>query len=257
MEPSLDGCPKRRRKRLGRRHTSPPSAEQPPFIAPYPPSWFDRLSARLDRLRVSAYVVYTLFGLAIFGMLTLIQWHEGGYPPGEIRPFHVLFAASYPFMLALTHYLDRLAAGALDQFRPALLATPATSRDLQYRLTTLPARPTARLAAGLVLVNSLLMLFDHWILRPGSRVSIIDLGPQLFQIAPTPLSVSVVVAVLLVVWWATAVFLYHTIHQFRVISRIYTRHTRVRLLHLGPLYAFSRVTQQTTIGTIASSTSSA
>jgi hypothetical protein len=147
--------------------------------------------------------------------------------------------------------LDRLAAGAFDRFRPALSATPPVGRDLQYQLTTLPARPAARLAAGLVLVNSLLMLADHWILRPGSKVSVVDLGPQLFQMAPTPLSVSVIIAFLLGVWWTTAVFLYHTIHQLRVISRIYTRHTRIRLLHLGPLYAFSRVTQQTTIGIIS------
>ena len=234
-----------------RQRASSPSAEPSSFPTPYPPSGFDRLSARLDRLRISPYAVYLLFGIGLFVVFTLVQWGAGGYPPGEFQPFHVLFASWSPFMLALTHYLDRLAADAFDRFRPALAATPATSRDLQYRLTTLPARPTAFLASGLVLVNSFWMLFDHWVLRPGAKVSVVDLGPQLFQIAPTPLSLTVVVALLLGVWWTTAVFLYHTIHQLRVISRIYTRHTRIRLLHLGPLYAFSRVTQQTTIGIVS------
>jgi hypothetical protein len=238
-------------KRAGRKKPSAPAAVEPPFVPPYPASGFDRLSSRLERLRISAYLVYGLLGLILFLLLTLIQWREGGYPPGVVRPFHVLLAAWSPFMLALTHYLDRLATDAFDRFRPALAATPAAGRDLQYRLTTLPARPTAFLANGLVLVNSFWMLFDHWVLRPGIRVSVVDLGPQLFQVAPTPLSLTVVVALLLGVWWTTAVFLYHTIHQLRVISRIYTRHTHIRLLHLGPLYAFSRVTQQTTIGIVS------
>lgn len=254
-EPSPSGSPARpglevKPTRGARTRAATASAEPPAFTPPYPASWYDRLSSLLDRLRISPFVAYGLLGLILFVTLTLIQWREGGYPPGETRPFHVLFAAWPPFMLALTHYLDRLAAGAFDRFRPALSATPATSRDLQYRLTTLPARPAAALAGGLVLVNSLLMLFDHWILRPGSKASVFDLGPQLFQVAPTPLSVSLVIGLLLGVWWTTAVFLYHTIHQLRVISRIYTWHTRIRLLHLGPLYAFSRVTQQTTIGIV-------
>lgn len=243
---ALDAKP----KQAGRKRGSAPAARHPEFMAPYPPSWFDRLSSRLDRLHISPYAMYLLSGIGLFVVFTLVQWREGGYPAGEIRPFHVLFAAWSPFMLALTHYLDRLAAGAFERFHPALSATPATSGELQYRLTTLPAGPAALLSGGLVLANSLWMLVDHWILRPGSKVSVLDLGPQLFQIAPTPLSISLVVATLLGVWWTTALFLYHTVHQLRVISRIYTRHTRIRLLHLGPLYAFSRVTQQTTIGII-------
>jgi hypothetical protein len=202
----------------------------------------------LDRLPISVYIVYGLLGLLIFGILTLVQWREGGYPIGEIRPFHISFAAWLPFMLAMMHYLDRLAAYAFDKFRPALSAAPDESRTLLYRLTTLPAAPAARVAGGLLLVNTLLVLLDNWVFRPTVEESIFDLGPELLQIAPTPLSIAVVGALLLGVWWISGTFLYHTYHQLRVISRIYTRHTLIRLLHLGPLYTFSRVTQQTTIG---------
>ncbi|HSB88402.1 MAG TPA: hypothetical protein VLD63_00105 [Anaerolineales bacterium] len=222
-----------------------------PFVPPYPPSWFDRLRARLDRARVSPYVVYALVALVLFVLLTLVQWREGAYPVGEVRAFHILFAAWLPFMLALMHYLDHVADRAFEKFRPSLSATPDESLSLRYRLTTLPAAPAARLAGGLVLVNTLLVLVDKGFLRPAAGANVFDLGLQLLQIAPTPLSIAVVGALLLGVWWISGTFLYHTFHQLRVISRIYARHTLIRLLHLGPLYSFSRVTQQTTIGILA------
>jgi hypothetical protein len=41
---------------------------------------------------------------------------------------------------------------------------------------------------------------------------------------------------------------YHTIHQLRIVSRIYTRHTRINLFQPGPLYALSNLTAATAIG---------
>ena len=222
--------------------------EAAPFVPPYPPSWFDRLSARLDRLPVSPHILYLSFGIVLFVVFTLVQWREGGYPVWEIRPFHISFAAWLPFMLAMMHYLDRLAAHAFESFRPALSAASDESRTLLYRLTTLPAATAARVAGGLVVVNTLLVLVDDRVFRPAGEGSVFDFGPQLLQIAATPLSLAVVGVLLLGVWWISGTFLYHTFHQLRVISRIYTRHTLIRLLHLGPLYTFSRVTQRTTIG---------
>jgi len=227
---------------------SSPRAPVPAFVPPYPPSWFDRLSARLDRLPVSPYILYLILGIILFVVFTLVQWREGGYPVWEIRPFHISFAAWLPFMLALMHYLDHLAARAFESFRPALSASPDECRTLPYRLTTLPAATAARVAGGLVVGNTLLVLVDDWAFRPAGEGSLFDIGPQLLQISATPLSLALVGVLLLGVWWISGTFLYHTFHQLRVISRIYTRHTRIRLLHLGPLYTFSRVTQQTTIG---------
>jgi hypothetical protein len=42
--------------------------------------------------------------------------------------------------------------------------------------------------------------------------------------------------------------LYHTIHQMRIVSFIYTTHTHVDLFRLKPLYALSTLTARTTIG---------
>ncbi len=227
------------------------AAAAPAFVPPYPPSWFDRLSARLDRLPVSPYVVYGLFGSIIFVVLTLFQWHEGGYPAGEVRPFHVFIACWIPFLLAMMHYLDRLAVQALETFRPALSAGPEESRDLQYRLTTLPSRTAVLIGGGLVLAQTIAPLIDYIGIRSTDEVNFFEFSRRLFQVAPTPLSIAVAGVLVIGSWWVFGTFLYHTVHQLRVISRIYGRHTRLRLLHLGPLYTFSRVTQRTAIGVLA------
>ncbi len=41
-----------------------------PFVPPYPPSWFDRLRARLDLLPISPYVLYGLLGVVLFILFT-------------------------------------------------------------------------------------------------------------------------------------------------------------------------------------------
>lgn len=230
----------------------PPSASlSPAFAPPYPPSWFDRLAARLDRLPVSPYLLYAVLGSVILIAFLLVQWREGGTSGWEIRPFHVSFALWIPFMLAMMHYLDHLAAAAFKDFQPALRATPEESRSLQYRIATLPARTAALLGAGLVLANTLLFLVDYLVAGSTGRTSLFEIGPQLIQVAPTTLSLAVSIVLLFGVWWVSATFLYHTAHQLREISRIYSQHTSIRLLHLGPLYTFSRVTQRTTIGILA------
>jgi hypothetical protein len=45
-------------------------------------------------------------------------------------------------------------------------------------------------------------------------------------------------------------FIYHTIHQLRLVSHIYTSQAIVNLFDLSPLYAFSNLTSQTAIGFI-------
>jgi hypothetical protein len=47
------------------------------------------------------------------------------------------------------------------------------------------------------------------------------------------------------------VFLYHTVRQLRLVSRINLNHLRINLFHLGPLQAFSRLTATTAVGIMA------
>jgi hypothetical protein len=49
-------------------------------------------------------------------------------------------------------------------------------------------------------------------------------------------------------FWLAALLAYHTIHQLRTVSLIYTNYTRINLFQLGPLYALSILAARTAIG---------
>jgi hypothetical protein len=51
----------------------------------------------------------------------------------------------------------------------------------------------------------------------------------------------------IVVWWVWGAFVYHTIHQLRLINHIYTQHTRVNVFRTRLLYAFSGTTAVTAV----------
>ena len=46
------------------------------FAPPYPPSWFDRFTAWVDRLRGPAWAFYLILALAVVLVETAIQWRE-------------------------------------------------------------------------------------------------------------------------------------------------------------------------------------
>jgi hypothetical protein len=64
-------------------------------------------------------------------------------------------------------------------------------------------------------------------------------------LADSPIAANLLSAVYWIGWWVMGAFLYHTIHQLRVINRIYEGHTRIHLSAMSPLYAFSTVTALT------------
>jgi hypothetical protein len=120
--------------------------------APYPPSWFDRLTAGVDRLPWPAWATYLAMAALGTAVFVVAARTGGDYRPGPLLVFHVWLAGQLAYMLALMHYLDRSAGNALDSFRPVLEGGPpkeesgkagvTTFADLRYRLTTLPRWPT-------------------------------------------------------------------------------------------------------------------
>jgi hypothetical protein len=133
------------------RSTKPkPPTGSTPFVPPYPPSWFDRLTARVDRLPGPAWAFYLVLGIVAGIAATAIQWREGAYPAGTFVPLHVWTFANFAYLLAFMHYLDKSAASAMASFRPLL--TPGgtggspSPRDggmfarLSYEVTTWPRR---------------------------------------------------------------------------------------------------------------------
>ncbi len=213
---------------------APKQPAAPAFVPPYPPSWIDRLIAWLDHRRLPAWAVLLVVALLSFLVLTLVQWREGAYPPGTLRPVHAMAAAYVPFIIWLIRYLDRSAARAVREFRAALRAgvDPAS---LEYELTTLPRRPTLAVGAASVVVIGL-----------GAWFFIGDI--QVLGLAPTPLSLTVAGVLLAATNWMTGVFVYHTVRQLVIIHRIYTQSTRIDFFHRTPLSAFSHHTQRIAIG---------
>jgi hypothetical protein len=205
---------------------------------PYPPSWVDRFTDWVEELPVPYWLFYLALGLVLAFVETVVQWHGGSYPISTLDPFHAWFAGQIAFLLALMHYLDKAADAALTTFRPALNVSEAKYVELRYRLTTLPARSTlgATLAGATVAIIVLLMTFHILIPMAGfasSRASII-----------------LNKALLLIVLTIASTLVYHTIHQLRLVSRIYATYAIVDLFNLGPLYAFSGLTVRTALGVI-------
>ncbi|HSB88403.1 MAG TPA: hypothetical protein VLD63_00110 [Anaerolineales bacterium] len=205
----------------------------PAFAPPYPPSLVDRLIAWLDRQPVPVWLILLAAAAVVLAILTAVQWREGAYAVGTFNPLHAMASAYVPFLVWLIRYLDRSAASALQEFRPALMSE-SEAMPLRYRLTTLPRTATLFVGGATALAIGLMA----WLFSADLR---------LLEVAPTLLSEAVFGAVLIATWWATGVFVYHTVRQLVLIHEIYTRRTRIDVFQLTPLYAFSHHTRRTAV----------
>lgn len=215
--------------------TSDPAIDTTP--TPYPPSWLDRLGRWVDRLPIPAWFFYTLIGLFGAAGYATLEWHEGQYPTETFYPLHVFLPFGVSYLLVLTYYLDRYAGAAFDRFRPALIEDSEQQEALlRFQLTTLPARPTFYATIIGVGVASLTFL------APSTQRA------QLYNYADTPLSGFVHTTLWILIWVVGGAFIYHEIHQLRIINLIYTKHTRINLYQLRPLYALMRLSWINAIG---------
>jgi hypothetical protein len=212
-----------------------------PIAQPYPPSWVDRLDDWVRRLPLPAWLFYLGVGLALVLIRTIAAWSDGSYPVGTIFPLHVVTASAGVYLLLVLHYLDDRAGAALADFRPVLNVDDAGYERLRYQITTMAARPAFVWSlAGLVVgVAGALFLVSEAQAQAG----------KLFT-SPIASIVDYVVSYGFD-WVIVAVLVYHTIHQLRLVSRIYTQYTNVNIFETGPLYALSRVTALTAIALLS------
>ncbi len=195
---------------------------------PYTPGWLDRLTDWVDRLPGSNYLYYLGLGVVLFSVQVIVLWAEGA-SPGETLPMQGFLAGVIAFILGLCHYLDRRASTALETLRPALDTGEKEYAELHYRLTTLPARSTLLVP----LLASVTPLLTEAISGSPYRLP---------ALAPFPISANLFRLTYLVCWGVFGTLAYHTVHQLRLINRIYTKHTRVNLFRMTPLYAFASLT---------------
>lgn len=200
-----------------------------PMTMPYQPSWFNRLTHRVDQLPIPYWLFYVALAALQVLIAIVIQWRSGA--TNLLSPLLLLASIANPYVLGTMHYLNHLADRLLQKFRPVLLASDAEYADLRYRLLTLPARTTqAVMAAGILQGIFTLVTIPITALL------------QMFQIVDAPLPVHFVRALNLLNLPIAVLNLYYLFHQLRVVNEIYTRHTNIDLFNLQPLYALSNLT---------------
>jgi hypothetical protein len=189
-------------------------------------------------------------GLAI--AVTAVQWREGAYSMGTFDAGHVFTGASLACVLALMHYLDKVALSAIASFRPLLSPKDTAGRpaaqeqstfaSLSYQLATLPSRPALLATIGGAAFASILV---------GIDVVSGTVGPYLAGSAGTAFSTASILIVFIPVNGLAFLLVYHTFHQLVHVSRIYSEHTRIDIYQLQPLYALSLPGAFTALGLIA------
>jgi len=211
---------------------------QPPAAAnstrPYTPSWFDRFTDWVEHLSIPVGLFYVGFAAILAGIQLVIQWNGS---VGTVYTFPLVYILTIAYCMALMHYLDKVAAQALVRFRPLVSMSDPEYDTLLYRLTTLPARPAllAGLMGALFGISTL-----NWI--P------VQMKTQELHFADTALSLHFNHGLSLFIWGIIGVLFYHTVHQLRIVQQIYSRHSRIDLYTLGPVYAFSTLSAWTAIG---------
>jgi len=202
---------------------------------PYKPSWVNRLTGWVRRLPLPAWVFYLSLGIALMLLASLALWVSGMKATSTFLLYSVT-GMSQAYLLALIHYLDNSAETALARFRPVMTVDDAGYEKLRYQLTTLPARPA--------LIGSCLGI--------GYAIAILVLnrmtdGNPAREMSP-PLAIVLYVVYSILLSWLAALVAYHTIHQLHMVSLIYTKHTRINLFQLGPMYTLSNLAARTAIG---------
>ena len=206
-------------------------------VRPYPPSWLDRLTAWVDRLPMPAPAFYALAGAGAFVLFILNEAVNGLGLVDATRPFHIVLALGPIYAVALVHFLDHEADHALEKIKPLLTCDESGYAVLRYRLTTIP--PRGALLAGLagMLVGLVAVIIE--------RVAL----PRAFSTFTLPGAGRSFIEVWLIgTWFVFGGLFYHTVHQLRQISLIYTTNTRIDLDQYRPLFSFSRVSALTAIG---------
>jgi uncharacterized membrane protein (DUF106 family) len=197
----------------------------------YSPGWINRLTAWVSQLPGTSWLYYLGLALVLFFIPSIVYWVEGVLPVGSFLPVQGFIAGVIAFFLAMFHYLVERAGASLTIMRPALKVSDEEYQDLQYRLTNLPL--------GMTLIASLItlaiILLTELMVEPY-RIEVLSISPvstNLFRI------------IYFLGWWVLGAYLYHAVHQLRLINRIYTLHTHVNLFRMKPLYAFSNLSALT------------
>ena len=200
--------------------------------AAYRPSWVDVLSDWISRLPGNRSFYYILLGLIILMVQTVFYWYEDPSQVINFLPAHLFLSGAISFILAIIPAFDRKILSALKKYLPISTLTEEEQQDLEYQLTNLPAIKT--ILASVLLLGVFLLLEQ------------VGQGPYRIEALEGFLISTVVLRVVYIIcWWCFGALLFHTIRQLSLINQIYTKHTRINLFRMKPLYGFSDLTALT------------
>ncbi|MDQ5823819.1 MAG: hypothetical protein M3441_06340 [Chloroflexota bacterium] len=204
-------------------------------IRPYAPSFMDRITDWVRHLPMPSWLFYAALALAFLVLSASVKWLDGSLAFGTISWLVFLGSCTFPYALAMLHYLDNSASDALADFRPAMSIDDQQYAELKYRFTTLPGRPTL-----LAAIIGALYGVSYPLIESPERLE----ATQFLSSVPAAI---VALTESALGYAATAIFFYHSIRQLRMVSRTYAKHARVDLFNLRPMHSLSRLAARTSI----------
>jgi len=158
-----------------RKTPSKPKSQRPAdaiVSRPFPPSPFDRLQARVERLPVPPWIFYFLAAFVLALLMHILRWLGGSLPPGSLEVNQLTGAVFPVYFFALTHYLNSFARRALANYKPLLDMGDSDYSSLEYTLATMPIRLglLAILFGALLGAASFFSAPEGWGVRPSFDV---------------------------------------------------------------------------------------
>jgi hypothetical protein len=200
----------------------------------YAPSWVDRLTDWIDKLRLPIWVFYLfMYAIAAIG-LHVANWLNGVSAWGQPSVIQFYSSIWFPLVLYVIHDTDRLASAAVTRISPLVKRRAAELKELSYQISNMPATVVLIIyGLGLGLIGYIAAQDPGFLLYelPVGEVHPIAWGLALFFGVTS--------------YAMAPVMVYHGIRQLGLIRKAYTLVDKVSIYHQQPLYAFSGLTMRT------------
>ena len=205
----------------------------------FAPSWFNRISKRIDEFPIPYWLTYILYGLILYLLGILINWIQTGerFPNWEPIVYVILFQAAY-FPLII-HYMDKLALRAYSEVEAIIKSSKKKLPDFKKLLTVMPAKQTWLVSLASLLFVVLLGYVGSQQLEGASAIPI---GFDLMGIFT--------LIVLVLLWLANGLVTYHSVRQLRVVDYLLSNFVTIHPFHQKELFTFSKLSASIGITTI-------
>jgi hypothetical protein len=201
-------------------------------------SHIDRLLDLVRRSSLPAPAIYALTALAFVAIEVAVKLLDGTFPEG-FRLIHVLLPIYAMAILPVADAFERIGARSVSTVRPLLTLDDDDIESYRRRMLRMPAAPA--IGAGIAGILALAFLT---VVQPADTYAV--LGTM-----TSPLTAAVEWTWLVLIWFGVGTTTFLIVRQMALVWELTTRHTRIELFSLGPIYAFSRLTAAHAVFTAA------